>query len=303
MNNRYLAFGLKIKSEIEFSELMFDSGEDPADLQISLGKVPASLENARRYVQFEVNEHEFLYKMYNVANYLLIGQEQIVIEPQTDDYLSIRLFLLSNVMAAALYRRQYILLHSSAIIHENELILFCGPSGAGKSTLAALLKNRGYQVFSDDVCILRQTDSGVEVGNTYPVLKLWEDSLQHFKQERQAAANNIPDYQIRPEIKKFAVSDYADFTSERLKIKKIYLLDRAANDYSLVSDVSPKAQFTALIKNVYRPRFAEAMNLQTVQFQIITDLCRSVVIANLHRPDKFAEAEFFLDLLEKDFNR
>ena len=46
-------------------------------------------------------------------------------------------------------------LHSSGVLTEDGVFVFCGPSGAGKSTIAEIFLKRGYRVLNDERLIIR----------------------------------------------------------------------------------------------------------------------------------------------------
>jgi hypothetical protein len=301
MHHHYSAFGLKIVSEILMPELIETDFSESPDLTIVLGTVPITLNNAKQYVTFEVNATEYLFKMPNVAHYLLQDHNTIIIEPHTTDFKSIRLFLLSNVMAAVIYRHKKIPLHASAIDYKGELILFAGVSGAGKSTLAINLKNRGYPIFADDVCILSVKNKAIEARPTYNNIKLWQDSLAHYQAQTPQCGEALT-YQLRPEIDKYAIPYPLDFEGSPKSIKKIYIFNYLKDcDFDIGFTIESKLVFASLQLHTYRPKYVEAMNLQALHFQTLMTLYNTVPIVGLSRPTNFNLMDDFLTALEKDF--
>ena len=154
---KYWAFDLQVESEIEFPEL-FPFTFEHADLKISLGVTPRQLQGDKvvQKVNVLMSPNEYIIDVIAVARYYAAHGNQILIEAAPDaDEKSIRLFLLSNAMAAILHQRDMSPFHASAVHCEGGLALFCGRSGAGKSTLATSLQLKGYKIFSDDVCVLK----------------------------------------------------------------------------------------------------------------------------------------------------
>jgi hypothetical protein len=68
------------------------------------------------------------------------------------------LMLLSNLWQL---EQGFFLLHSSGVLHKDQLFVFAGPSGAGKSTIAAQSCNIGDEVIDEDQLLLyKRTDGG-----------------------------------------------------------------------------------------------------------------------------------------------
>ena len=57
------------------------------------------------------------------------------------------------------YITRFLLLHSAVLEREGFAMLLPGPSGAGKSTLSAVLAARGWRLLSDEVAMIRPTDT------------------------------------------------------------------------------------------------------------------------------------------------
>ncbi len=67
------------------------------------------------------------------------------------------------VLAKALVRRGYIVLHASAILGDAGGIAFASSSGAGKSTLALMLLEQHHHLVSNDRLFLRPSPDGAEM--------------------------------------------------------------------------------------------------------------------------------------------
>ncbi len=182
--SNYMAYGLRIASELDCPELTPDVSETP-DVVIRYGAVPENLPDATaKGVRYQVSPDQFLLKVDHVANYLVSGGREISIEraPESDDD-SIRLFLLGSALGALLHQRELLPLHGSAIKVNDGVCVFVGLSGNGKSTVAAAFRQRGYQVLADDVCVVSIREDGLPlVIPGYPQLKLWADTLKKLEQ-------------------------------------------------------------------------------------------------------------------------
>jgi len=249
----YWAFGLHIAAEIAFPELMPATFTTPPDLLIKKGKVPEQLSGADvvHKVNLSISPTEYLQDL-PVAKYYAADGNRIVVEPKEQaDEKSVRLFLLSNAMAAILHQQNKIPIHASAIYYKNGIVLFIGPSGAGKSTIVTALQSKGYKVFSDDVCVLQNDTHGNLVAlPSYPMIKLWEDS---FAKVGLALANEAD--KIRPHLAKYARFYHDDFEIAAKPVLKLFILQ---NDPAITIDdvaavpLKPLVAFRILQRNTYR---------------------------------------------------
>ena len=274
---KYWAFGLQIESEIEFPEL-FPSTFEHADLKISLGITPSELTGDKvvQKVNVTMSPDEYIIRIVNVANYYAAHGNQIIVEAASEtDEKSIRLFLLSNAMAAILHQRDMSPFHASAVFCEGGLALFCGRSGAGKSTLATALQLKGYKVFSDDVCVLKPSEDNNELlaYTSYPMIKLWEDSFEKVGLDTASQED-----QIRPDMAKYARFYHEDFDIQAYPVKYVFVLDPDSQvKVTEIEKLPSLTAFTKLQRNSYRYVQMNAMNKRNVHFSVISKLSATQV--------------------------
>jgi hypothetical protein len=295
----YWGFGLNIESAIEFPELL-PAEFELADIQIYLGNVPKQLEgeDVVKKVNVSMTGTEYLHHIPNVASYYAANGRAICIEPKAEaDEKSIRLFLLSNAIAAILHQRSMIPLHASAVYHDDGIVLFCGRSGAGKSTTATALQQKGYTVFSDDVCVLQNNENGVLVTlPSYPMIKLWEDSFVKIGLEAAAEEDKI-----RPEMAKYARFYHDDFDITPKKIKRVFILDNGnTNDVLEIKKLGPIAAFKLLQQNTYRHVQMNGMKKRDVHFAMISKLAGEVAVYKISRSNHGNTIEELLTLVESN---
>jgi hypothetical protein len=296
----YWGYGLTIASEIEFPELLSFDFEIP-DVTIRLGKTPETLtgDDVVHKVNLCMGPTQYLLRLLNIANYYAANGISITVEPTPGiDDKSIRLFLLSSVMAAILHQRGTIALHASAIEHGGGVILFCGKSGAGKSTTATMLHQKGYKVFSDDVCVLKAEGDLVTAIPSYPMMKLWEDSFA------KAGIPMVEEAQkIRPELAKYGRFFHDDFDIQPRAVKKIFLLDtdRASKEVS-ISSLRAVDAFKELQANTYRPAQTVAMKKRDIHFAIVSKLTAAAKVYKVTRPESTDTLAQVIDLITQALN-
>jgi hypothetical protein len=279
----YWAYGLTIQSEIEFPEFLPYEFEK-TDLSIRVGVVPDMLvgEDVVQKVNVSMSPNEYLLRFLNIANYYAANGNEVIIQPLPGaDLKSVRLFVLSNVMAAILHQRDLVSLHASGIIHNDELVLFCGKSGAGKSTLVTALQQKGYKIFTDDVCVLKQSVDGRVYGeSSYPMTKLWQDSF-----ERLGLPMAEPGLMIRPEMPKYALFFHEKFEITGKVVKQIFVLDSDKHQDELkVYPLSSMGAFAELQQNTYRLGQINAMKKRNRHFKTISALTQYTEVYKSIRP-------------------
>lgn len=281
--HKYWGFGLNIESDIEFPELL-PIEFDKADINIYEKSVPQQLESGDivKKVNVAMNATEYLHTIPNVANYYAANGNEICIQPQPGaDKKSVRLFLLSNAIAAILHQRGMIPMHASAVYHDDGIVLFCGRSGAGKSTTATALQQKGYTVFSDDVCVLKNDESNQLVAlPSYPMIKLWEDSFTKIGLEAAVEENKI-----RPEMAKYARFYHDEFDISAQKIKRVFILETGnLNEHIEIKKMGPIAAFKLLQQNTYRHVQMNGMKKRDIHFAMISKLAGEVSVYKISRP-------------------
>jgi len=280
---QYWGFGLHISSEIEFPELFPFTFEVP-DVVIRLGETPKSLpgDEVTQTINAYIKPAEYLLTMRDIGRYHVINGNQIIVEQIGNDNKSLRVFLLSNAMAAVLYQRNMIPLHASGVLYKEGVVLFSGHSRSGKSTIATSLKMKGYSVFSDDVCVLKEVDGKILAMPSYPMLKLWEDSFAKTGLSMEEAKETV-----RPGLAKYAHFFHHSFITDAIPVRKIFLLN-TDNPLGTAEIVKPgfMEAFTEIQKNSYRPSQLNAMGKRKLFFSLASGLVNAASVYMVRRNEK-----------------
>ncbi|EXG77867.1 hypothetical protein XylorDRAFT_0217 [Xylanibacter oryzae DSM 17970] len=282
---KYLGFGLNINSEIEFPELLEADFMTP-DIEILLGKVPEikdSINFSSPNFEYNINDNEFAFKVKNTAFYYATSGRKIIVEPigEIKKMRDIRLYILATVMAAILLQRRLMPLHSSAISYHGELYCICGDSGAGKTTTVSYLSNKGYDIFSDDILVLNKDKSNsITACASYPMIKLWSDTLDDMHCSKYSEKS----FPIMSGMDKYGFFFHKRFNTNRLMIKKIFIIKRQECHDILIKEIKGFEAFTSLMKQIYRPMLIQSNSLKQLCFMIISNLAKDSKIYEISRP-------------------
>lgn len=282
---KYFGFGLNIASEIEMPELL-PSNFSTHDLVIKMGEVPQSVSGEQVFSKrfFSLGEHEYILNVKDICRYYAKDGNTITVQPEPqseEDWKSIRVFLLGSVMAVILHQRGLLPMHASAIVKDGGLVLFMGNSGAGKSTLLANLLKNGFKVFTDDICILKQSEKGEITGaGSYPIIKLWGDAIKQLDEERFDTS-----YKLRPHLPKFGQFFHDEFEKGRLPVSKLFVLEPSnLVDKLTCTQLKGIEAFKALEKQAYRHRLLTGKTMRPMHFKMISTLLQNAPIYQITRP-------------------
>jgi hypothetical protein len=293
----YWAYGLEIVSELEFPEMYSYAVKKP-DLEIKFGKVPAVLTGPEVIVKekFFISPTEYLIHLPICSYYVKEGASITIELREKADLPSVRLFLLTNAMAAVLHQRNKVALHAGAIQTEKGLVVICGESGAGKSTTISALQQRGYKIFVDDVLVLEKEKDSVFGVAAYPTLKLWDDTIEKL------AIGIIPEEQkLRESVNKYRVSFQEDFTTKLIPVYKLlYLRKEEANTSIEVINKDGLEAFKILYSQLYRTSMINNNQSQAILFERLNQLINQTGLFEVVRPTNGNSIEEIVQIIEKE---
>ena len=282
---QYWGFGLRIVSEIEFPELLAINTIE-SDITIYIGKTPANIDGLQiegNLFTYTISNTELLLKVKDIASYYASNGHSITVEMNeaVSEMRSVRLYLLATVMAAVLLQRKLLPLHAAAILQPEGLCLIAGDSGAGKSTAIAGLLKKGYAVFSDDVVVLNIHKEIVTVAASYPMMKLWEDTLTKLDH----AVFSKRDFEIKPGMDKYGIFFHEQFDTAQYPVKKMILLKKGKEGQLTSRKITGAGIFKELIGQIYRPLLLQDPGLKILVFQLFSSLMQTVEVYEIIRPE------------------
>lgn len=294
MDFKYHAFGLNIQSEIELPELLVRDFEQ-SDVSIKRGEVPLTLDDRKEaFTGFSLAPGKMLLRFQNVGNFYVEDGTQVIVDQlDTGNDKDIRLFILGSCFGALLHQRKFLVLHASAFVHDNEVVVISGESGAGKSSICNALRLEGYKVITDDVCAVRVENDQIVAMPGFPRSKLWDDSLAKLE------IDNSDSLRVRESLEKFSINISAEFDERILKIKRMYVIYPYRGDQIELKDVSGADGMDALINMTYRHYFLDGMKLKASHFISASKFCMDVSIRQIKRPIQ-SKIQDIAKIIEKD---
>lgn len=300
MSYLYTAYGLTIKSEIELPELkphgILTINPVDADVTIRSGMVEENLPSAhskRKHVQ--VGDREVLLTFKHVGRFLVTNGTDILFSSFAQAQPSqIRLHLLGSCLGAIFQQRSKLTFHGGAVNIKNQITLFLGKRGTGKSTLTATFFNRGYLVFSDDVCVMDDPYVGNNLYPGAPFIKLCTSSL------KKLGSDSVGLQKVITSREKYLLPLPTGSENAPVKVDRIYIL-RWGNQIR-ITHVSKKEALPLLAGNTYRPWMSKKNLGEAKILDMCTQLIQRIPVYTLTRPFDITRIEEAIPHIESHGN-
>ncbi|WP_158914579.1 serine kinase [Caulobacter sp. S45] len=246
---RYFAYGMVVASELPMPEFEIYTGENSADLTISVLEGFASLD-AEAGTQFTFGEDVQHLAWPTVGAFTIYGVNRIDVmrEAGVEDSL-LRLPLIGPVLALLLHLRGLVVLHASAVGFGDQAVVFMGDKGAGKSTTAAALVAMGHRLIADDIVAIdvSHPQSPVVVPG-FPQMKVDRALPASFRVQNSVALEDpVPDFP--KQLRRLT----AGFSNETAHPGRFFVLDRGGEP--AVAPMAPADALKSLMRFSYMSRF------------------------------------------------
>lgn len=294
----YKVFGQSIMSEIPLNALVECDSEDlgPDPIRVRLGVVNENLSSqaVKDSTWYKFNATEFIYHLPGIIKFSSKNGTEIVLEPLHEDMKHVLLFFYSNAIAAVLFQRGVTPFHVSGILDKSgKAWLFAAPSKTGKSTTALKLKERGFELFTDDTALIETVDGKPMAIASYPMVRIWSETLESQKVFATEKA-----YQMRPNIDKFGIHFHDEFRQDPIEIGGIVFLNNRTDDL-WIEKVSTIEAFRLLRQNVYRNSWVAAMGLEKEIYTLVSSVVSKVPCYQAFRPKDVDSFDAFADAIAK----
>ncbi len=276
----YFAFGFRIRSDWELPELAGPAGAADLPLvRVCRGSVGTIASPRYEDAACSVGDDDYILNVPGVARYRVRHGEDMIIESIAGgDPERLRMFLVGTALSVLCLQRGLLPLHAGTIEAGRRAIAFAGGSGAGKSTLCAHFENGGYNILSDDVCM-------IDVRRDHSVV--WP-GLPHMRLRRDAAAlleRNLVDAVRQDDgAEKFLFTTRARSRLQPLPLDRIYVLKTAtAAAPRAIEPLSGAQALEVLLSNTYRGFLLGPMGRASQHFVQCLRLLRHVEVFGVRR--------------------
>ena len=223
----YAAYGLQIRSALQFPNLPTTRTSDAGDVSISIGRldVPSADEEACISGPDFCVTTEGIYRFWRGVATILVRQgRQIIIDPcegVADEVL--RAAMLGAGFGTLLHQRWVLVMHGSAVMIEGSVVVFVGPREVGKSTIALALYRRGHQLVADDVTGITINGGTAALLSAYPQINCWPDALASLSYEPGELE------QVQPAFEKRAFHVTGHFPTGSHPLRRVYVLTQGSD--------------------------------------------------------------------------
>lgn len=287
--NYYAAYGLTFASPFEIKQFI-PVEKRKTDVKISFGDVPESLANPSSLgVLWREEAGKFLLDVENVARFLIVGADEIIVELYANGKADeMRRFLLGSVLGVVLHQRQIVILRASAVNTEKGAIIFLGFSGAGKTSfLYSFLQTGGKMLSDEKTPVFLDADAVVKVSAGYPEIALNADVVHRFKVK-------VDETRVNNEVGKYYYRA-GSFETDAVPLRAIYWLENHNGEELTIENIPDKnIKFNILNSFIYLNPYPFNPLQKLNYFRIFTNIVKDVSITRIRyslKMNQYAEIE------------
>ena len=243
----YRLYGLKVKSDIEFKQLVKHEEGMPDEPCVYVEKVdvPDFLKE-KAECQYEIGET--LSWLCNKTTWLIVENGEKIGYCLTGggfpEYL--QSYILGFGMAMLAMQRRELAIHCSAVADENGAVLIAGESGAGKSTVTTAFLEKGYRLMADDMAFVTINKEKKAVAKpAFPYQKL----CRNVAIEKGCPLEDL--VYINEEKDKFLVPFEGKFLLDEVPVKGFVMLGVRNTDEVVSNKVEGISKFPVYTQNLF----------------------------------------------------
>jgi hypothetical protein len=284
--HHYMAYGLRISSEIALPPLTPASGQGDVSIRWDSDIVPAA--DAANPIVTNIGRDRSELSFHPFACFAVRGGRDISVRP-TGDLEAIRLYLLGVVSAVLLYQRGFFVLHASSVNIDGRAVAFAGHVGAGKSTVAAALHRRGHSILADDNTAVDWQADAPHVLPAFPQLKIAPDVASWLGYDARDLAV------LHPLEPKRACPVASGFPADSAPFHSLFLL--ATGESMAVEPLSEREAFLHLLVHSMPARLTKTASPE--HFSVCARAAACLPVFRLRRRDTLEDLVDLARLVER----
>jgi len=276
----YKAYGLNIKSEIEFTELIVNYSKEQYDAEICYGIISEDIKDLiDKGCNIRAKKNNVWFNVKGVAIFNIFDGNKIIVEPYENSKLNdIKAFVLGSCVGFLLYQRNIVAIHGGAVEVNNKAIIIVGESGSGKSTLTTALRLNGHGFIADDISTIK-IENVPMVNPGYPGQRLCDDGMTRFgydksKYTRVDLANKD----------KYVVSVRESFIGNPIEMNALYEIAVGDVESVQIKAMLGKEKINLVLRNIYLLRRVRHLGLDSSYFKQCIELAKKIPMYRITRP-------------------
>lgn len=292
----YRAYGLSIVSEIEIDAFQEIDQLKESQLDLSIEQARLDFKGFTFKDDFVIREHTdngFLYVIKDVVAFLITANHMRVY-PMVKNPKVWQSFLVGGAMSIVLNKRDYFLLHGSAIESQNLAYLFLGLSGVGKSSVATALEQRGYRIITDDVCPLSKQDNALYINPGTQQARLLKDTVEELGIKKTTELDH-------PNVQPKFGYHFVPHKARKTKIQRIIELriDESLDAEITVEYIESFEKIKLLKENIYKEGLSRIVKGDQYGFQSVMMAVNDVDCLRITRKQSNYTLSDLVDLIVK----
>jgi hypothetical protein len=224
-----------------------------------------------------------------------ISGESTVVDPGDREAPMVSTVVLKRCLPALLFERGATILHAGAVDVDGHGVAFAGTQDAGKSSLVAAMCEHGFGFLTDDILAVGNGGDRRRALPSFPRISLTPETRDALGIEaRQVASMDGTPFEPWFDIEEW-------FDPDPVTVDVIYLLEeRGGVESPAVRSVDGQAAMERLAGHSVRSGGLDLAEPLGRQFRQCAELCQSVPVKVLERPDGFETMPDVVGRVEAD---
>lgn len=276
----YRLYGMKIATDMEFSQLVVCNDEQKIDIEICNGVIPENVLNHKEEQRWDFGDE--ISWLENKTCYLVVENGKKLtyrLKPDGNRGL-LQSFILGFGMSMLAMQRGILAIHCSALADEQGALLIAGESGAGKSTLTSAFMEKGYRLLADDMVWVEITEEQqIRVWPAFPFQKL----CRNVALEKGYNLDEL--LYINEDKDKFLVPYQGEFKTEYVPLKGFLMLMIVRGEEVLCQKAEGLTKFHICANNLFLRHLLQAEKYDPKIGQKCLKMAAGIPIYCIGRPE------------------
>lgn len=300
---RYKIFGLIVESDIELEGAMEIQTDEEAEVLIRRcvfseeEKVILDIEKQEKVGKLShYSEEESVIRCKGIGIFkLLFGKEIRYDLYEAYDQMVLPQFILCSCFPVLLLQRNMTLVHGSAILYKEKVLMISGESGSGKSSLAQEIMQRNHKQLTDDIIAVKEKDGKFVVVPSFPIRKLCVDQVEKYHLNKEELLY-VPD----DGKEKYGLPLTDEYCDEEKMVGALVVIRPGNVEKPQLQQITGADKMKYLMNNLFRLDYFEQVAFTPDKFLKNVRLANEMKIYDLQRPNGKMTVKEQADLLDAE---